>query len=44
VISEYLPAGAPDIWGAYTAGEITHFEAMRRYMAYAPTDAARMRS
>ncbi|MCX6622460.1 MAG: MtnX-like HAD-IB family phosphatase [Acidobacteria bacterium] len=37
VIDRYLPPNAPAIWDAYTAGRLTHFEAMARYMAYFPT-------
>jgi 2-hydroxy-3-keto-5-methylthiopentenyl-1-phosphate phosphatase len=40
VIDRYLPAGAPDIWGAYTSGRLTHFEAMAWYLSLAPTDPA----
>lgn len=42
VIDRHLPAGAPDIWGAYLAGELTHFEAMARYMEFFPTEPAAM--
>lgn len=28
-----IPPGTPDFWAAYRAGEITHFEALRRYFA-----------
>ena len=38
VIDRCLPVGAPDIWGAYVAGRLTHFEAMARYMEFFPTD------
>ncbi len=40
VIDRYLPSGAPDIWGAYLSGKLTHFEAMARYLEYFPTDPA----
>lgn len=39
VMDHHMPAGAPDIWGAYVRGEINHFEAMKRIMSFAPSDA-----
>jgi 2,3-diketo-5-methylthio-1-phosphopentane phosphatase len=33
VIESLLPPGAPDHWAEYSAGRITHFEALRRYFA-----------
>lgn len=30
-LDELLPPDVPDQWAAYRAGEITHFEALRRY-------------
>lgn len=35
-----LVPGMPAIWAEYTAGRITHFEAMRRVFALAPSDHA----
>ncbi len=32
-LDELLPRDVPDQWAAYRAGEITHFEALRRYFA-----------
>jgi 2-hydroxy-3-keto-5-methylthiopentenyl-1-phosphate phosphatase len=32
-LDELLPPDVPDQWAAYRAGEITHFEALRRYFA-----------
>ncbi|MFO0800912.1 MAG: HAD-IB family phosphatase [Gemmataceae bacterium] len=32
-LDELLPRDVPDHWAAYRAGEITHFEALRRYFA-----------
>jgi 2-hydroxy-3-keto-5-methylthiopentenyl-1-phosphate phosphatase len=32
-IERLLPPNVPDQWAAYRAGEITHFEALRRYFA-----------
>jgi 2,3-diketo-5-methylthio-1-phosphopentane phosphatase len=32
-IEKLLPADVPDYWAQYRAGEITHFEALRRYFA-----------
>jgi 2,3-diketo-5-methylthio-1-phosphopentane phosphatase len=33
----YIPLDVPDYFAQYRAGRITHFEAMARYFAYAPT-------
>lgn len=33
VIAKLLPPGTPDYWTQYRNGEITHFEALRRYFA-----------
>ncbi len=40
VMEKCIPKGAPDDWGEYAAGRITHFEAMRRIFSYAPADEA----
>jgi len=32
-IQQLLPPDAPDFWSEYRAGQITHFEALRRYFA-----------
>jgi len=32
-VDQLIPAETPDFWGQYRAGEITHFEALRRYFA-----------
>jgi 2-hydroxy-3-keto-5-methylthiopentenyl-1-phosphate phosphatase len=32
-LDELLPPDVPDQWAAYRAGDITHFEALRRYFA-----------
>jgi 2-hydroxy-3-keto-5-methylthiopentenyl-1-phosphate phosphatase len=32
-LNELLPPDVPDQWAAYRAGEITHFEGLRRYFA-----------
>jgi len=32
-VSTLLPAGTPNYWERYRSGEITHFEALRRYFA-----------
>jgi 2,3-diketo-5-methylthio-1-phosphopentane phosphatase len=32
-IQELLPPDGPDFWSEYRAGQITHFEALRRYFA-----------
>jgi 2,3-diketo-5-methylthio-1-phosphopentane phosphatase len=32
-IEKLLPSDAPDYWARYRAGEITHFEGLRRYFA-----------
>ncbi|QDU21989.1 HAD-IB family phosphatase [Urbifossiella limnaea] len=32
-LADLLPPDVPDQWAAYRAGEITHFEALRRYFA-----------
>jgi len=32
-IEKLLPSDGPDFWGEYRAGQITHFEALRRYFA-----------
>jgi len=32
-LDELLPPDVPDQWAAYRAGEISHFEALRRYFA-----------
>lgn len=32
-LEELLPPDVPDQWAAYRAGEISHFEALRRYFA-----------
>jgi len=32
-LAELLPPDTPDQWAGYRAGEITHFEALRRYFA-----------
>jgi len=42
VIDRHIPTGAPDIWGAYLAGKLTHFEAMARYLEFFPTEPAIM--
>lgn len=33
VVADLLPPDVPDQWAAYRAGEVTHFEALRRYYA-----------
>lgn len=33
VIEELVPAGTPNYWADYRAGQITHHEALRRYFA-----------
>ena len=40
VIDELLPPGTPDFWAEYLAGEITHFEAIRKTFAAAPAGEA----
>jgi 2,3-diketo-5-methylthio-1-phosphopentane phosphatase len=37
VLDHYVPADAPDYLAQWRSGEITHFEAMQRYLAYTPT-------
>jgi 2,3-diketo-5-methylthio-1-phosphopentane phosphatase len=32
-VQQLLPSGGPDFWSEYRAGQITHFEALRRYFA-----------
>ena len=32
-IQQLLPPDGPDFWSEYRAGQITHFEALRRYFA-----------
>jgi len=32
-IQQLLPSDGPNFWGEYRAGQITHFEALRRYFA-----------
>ena len=32
-IQQLLPSDGPDFWSEYRAGQITHFEALRRYFA-----------
>src|SRR5215467_6350408 len=34
----YVPAGTPDYFGQYRDGRITHFEAMKAYFAFVPTE------
>src|SRR5262245_32663237 len=38
VATRLLPATAPDYWGQYRAGRITHFEALRGYFAAIQSD------
>lgn len=33
VVESLLPPGTPDYWAEYRAGQITHFEGLRRYFA-----------
>jgi 2-hydroxy-3-keto-5-methylthiopentenyl-1-phosphate phosphatase len=42
VMEQYMDSGAPDYWGWYGAGRITHFEAMKGIFSYTPTDAERL--
>jgi len=42
VMEQYMGPGAPDYWGWYGAGRITHFEAMKGIFSYTPTDPARL--
>lgn len=37
-IERLLPSSVPDYWSEYRSGEITHFEALRRYFADIRTD------
>ena len=37
VIDELLPPGTPDFWSEYLSGRISHFEAIRRTFAAAPS-------
>lgn len=38
----YVPADAPDYFGQYREGRISHFEAMAAYFAFAPTEEQRL--
>lgn len=38
----YIPGDAPDYFGEYRAGRLSHFDAMAGYFAYAPADSSEM--
>lgn len=42
VIESVLPPDTPDHWAGYRAGDITHFEALRRYFAAIRVDEAEL--